>query len=468
MTECIQQSFEFQGLGRRRVEANFQGGFLSSDGGSPFLREIDGRHGFMKRLAGCFRDYRNQDLIEHSVEELLRQRIFGLALGYEDLNDHDRLRYDPLLAVSCGKGDPLGMTRREKVDRGKALAGKSTLNRMELAIKGPDPRYKKVVANAEAVEKLLLECAVAALPRKRGMIVLDFDATDDPIHGQQEGRFFHGYYGHYCYLPLYCFCGNIPLWAQLRTSGRDASDGTVEALEKIVPVIRKRFGRNKSIVVRGDSGFAREAIMNWCESQKSVFYCLGLARNARLQEELEEDFVELEAEHKEQAREGSCRRFKDFTYQTLKSWSRCRRVIGKAEVTHAGRNPRFIVSNLEMGEFEARHLYEAVYCARGEMENQIKVQQMDLFADRTSTKNFDANQLRLWFSAFAHLLVETLRADILKDTRLADATIGQIRLRFFKLAARVKVSCRRVLIEWCSACPNPQDYLSAHAALGSG
>ncbi len=450
------------------MEVNFKGGFLSSDGGSPFLREIDCRHRMMKRLAGCFQDYRNQDLIEHSVEELLRQRIFGLALGYEDLNDHDRLRYDPLLAVSCGKVDPLGLTRREERDRGKALAGKSTLNRMELAIKEADPRYKKIVADAEAVEALLLGWAVAALPRKRGMIVLDFDATDDPIHGQQEGRFFHGYYGHYCYLPLYCFCGNIPLWAQLRTSGRDASDGTVEALEKIVPAIRKKFGRNKKILVRGDSGFAREAVMNWCEAQKNVFYCLGLARNARLQAELEGDFVELEAGREEQAGQSSCRRFKDFTYQTLKSWSRCRRVVGKAELTHAGRNPRFVVSNLEMGEFGARRLYEDIYCARGDMENQIKVQQMDLFADRTSTKIFDANQLRLWFSAFAHLLVEALRAEVLKDTRLADATIGQIRLRFFKLAARVKVSCRRVLIEWCSACPNQEDYLLAHAALGGG
>lgn len=450
------------------MEANFQGGFLSSDGGSPFLREIDCRHGFIRKLAECFGDRRDPDRIEHSVEELLRQRIFGLALGYEDLNDHDRLRYDPLLAVSCGKNDPLGLTRREEADRGKALAGKSTLNRMELAIKEPDSRYKKIEADAAAVEALLLEWGVAALPRKGGMLVLDFDATDDPIHGQQEGRFFHGYYGHYCYLPLYCFCGNIPLWAQLRTSGRDASDGTVEALEKIVAAIRRKFGRNKKILVRADSGFAREAIMSWCEGRKNVFYCLGLARNARLQAELEEDFLKLEAAREEHDKERSSRRFKDFTYQTLDSWSRCRRVVGKAELTHAGRNPRFVVTNLPQDGFGARHLYEDIYCARGDMENQIKVQQMDLFADRTSTRLFDANQLRLWFSAFAHLLVERLRADVLKQTSLADATIGQIRLRFFKLAARVKVSCRRVLIEWCSACPNQRDYLVAHAAFGSG
>lgn len=365
------------------MEANFEGGFLSSDGGSLFLGEIDGRHRFMKRLAECFGDRRDPDRIEHGVEELLRQRIFGLALGYE--------------------------------------------------------------------------------------VVLDFDATDDAIHGNQEGRFFHGYYGHYCYLPLYCFCGNIPLWAQLRTSGRDASDGTVEALEKIVAAIRKRFGPNKKILVRGDSGFAREAIMSWCEGQKNVFFLLGLARNPRLQAELEEDFVALEAAREEHdSDEGSVRRFKDFTYRTRDSWSRSRRVVGKAELTHAGRNPRFVVTNLPADEVAARLLYEDIYCARGEMENQIKVQQMDLFADRTSTRILDANQLRLWFSAFAHLLVETLRGEVLKATSLADATIGQIRLRFFKLAARVKVSCRRVLVEWCTACPNPQDYAVAHAALGSG
>ena len=466
MTDCIQQNLEFQGLDGRRVDANFKGGYLSSDGGSLYLREIDCRHRFMKRLARCFRDDRKQDRTEHSVEQLLCQRIFGLALGYEDLNDHDRLRYDPLLAVSCGKKDPLGLTRRDEANRGKALAGKSTLNRLELAIKGPDPRYKKIVADAEAVEATLLEWGVAALPRKRGMIVLDFDATDDRIHGQQEGRFFHGYYGHYCYLPLYCFCGNIPLWAQLRTSGRDASDGTVEALEKIVAAIRKRFGRNKKILVRGDSGFARDAIMSWCEGRKNVFYCLGLARNERLEHRLGSAFAVIDQLIDENVLEAPCRIFQDFTYRTRESWSCRRRVVGKAELTEAGRNQRFVVTNLAAEERAPEALYEEIYCARGSMENQIKVQQMDLFADRTSTQIFDANQLRLWFSAFAHLLVETLRAEVLKDTALADATIGQIRLRFFKLAARVKVSCRRILVEWCSACPNHQDYLVAHAALG--
>lgn len=465
MTECKQLSFGFQDLESRRVESNFEGGYLSSDGGCLFLREIEARHGTINKLAKCFEDRRDPALIEHSVAELLSQRIIGLALGYEDLNDHDYLRLDPLLAAACGKADPLGRDRHEQRDKGKALAGKSTLNRLELAITESDLRYKKVVAQPEQIEGLLLELGVKALPRRAGMIILDFDATDDPIHGRQEGRFFHGYYQGYCYLPLYCFCGNIPLWAQLRTSGRDASDGTTEALEKIVKAIRKRFGRKQKILVRADSGFAREEIMAWCEARTNVFYCLGLARNARLQKHLEESFTAMAGEMEKGELHAPCRRFEDFTYRTQKSWSRTRRVIGKAEVTMQGANPRFIVTNLAKARFPAAMLYEEIYCARGEMENQIKVQQMDLFADRTSTRIIDGNQLRLWFSAFAHLLVEQLRADALMGTSLASATIGTIRLRFFKLAARVKVSTRRVLVEWCSACPNQSDYRIAHAAL---
>jgi len=466
MTECTQQTFAFQGLESRQVVSNFEGGYLSSDGGVLFLREADRRHRILKKLSDCFEDRRDPDLIEHSVEELLGQRIFGLALGYEDLNDHDRLRHDPLLAVACGKSDPLGTGRREERDRGKALAGKSTLNRLELAVEeGASTRYKTIKANSEKVEDLLLRLAVEALPRKQQMIILDFDATDDRIHGNQEGKFYHGYYKSHCYLPLYCFVGNIPLWAQLRTSDRDASNGTVEALEKIVKAIRGRFGRKAKILVRGDSGFARDAIMSWCEKRRNVFYLLGMARNARLQAELEDDFATIEHAIEAGELETPCRRFKDFTYRTKKSWSRKRRVVGKAERTRQGTNPRFVVTNLAAEDYPARMLYEEVYCARGEMENQIKVQQMDLFADRTSTRIMSANQLRLWFSVFAHLLVELLREGALKKTSLASATIGTIRLRFFKVAARVKVSTRRVLVEWCSACPNQRDYQLAHAAL---
>lgn len=464
-TECREPNLRFQDLASRRVESNFEGGYLSSEGGSLFLREIEGKHRIIQRLAQCFEDRRRAELIEHSVQELLSQRILGLALGYEDLNDHDRLRHDPLLATVCGKADPLGKNRREQQDCGKALAGKSTLNRLELASERADARYKKIVANADQIQELLLELGVQALPRDRKAIVLDLDATDDPLHGAQEGRFFHGYYKSYCYLPLYCFCGNIPLWAQLRTSGRDASDGTVEALEKIVGAVRKRFGKRKRVMVRADSGFARETIMAWCEGQKNVFYCLGLARNARLQAKLEAPFKEIESAIEEKRVEAPQRRFSEFDYQTRESWSRARRVIAKAEVTEQGRNPRFVVTNLEGKKFAPAKLYERIYCARGDMENQIKAQQMDLFADRTSTRSMDSNQLRLWFSAFAHLMIERLRADALAHTSLALATIGTIRLRLLKLAARVKVSARRILVEWCSACPNQEDYRRAYAAL---
>lgn len=463
MTDCAQQTFAFQALGSRRVEANFGGGHLSSDGGMLFLRELEERHGLIRRLAGCFRDERTEDRVEHRVESLLTQRLMGLAAGYEDLNDHERLRFDPLMAAVCGRRDMLGEERRRERDRGKALAGKATLNRLELGTGGGDGRYKKIVANEAAIAALLIKEGLARIPRKSRCLILDFDATDDRLHGTQEGRFFHGYYGHYCYLPLYCFCGNIPLWTQLRPSGRDASQGTVEALAQILPAIRRRFGRKVKVIVRADSGFARETIMAWCEGQQNLFYCLGLARNERLQKALAPSFERL-AQGAASA-ETPSRLYHDFSYKTIDSWSRPRRVVGKAEHCGDKPNPRFIVTNLSEKQWPAERLYERLYCARGSMENQIKAQQLDLFADRTSCHPMAANQLRLWFSAFTHLIFETLRAEVLRGTSMAHATIGQIRLRFLKLAARIKVSCRRILIEWCSACPNWQDYQRAHANL---
>ena len=446
---CKQTVFEFQDHNRRKVTASFDGGYLSSDGsGSLLLRELERRTGIIGSLAGCFTDYRDPKRIEHGVEELLRQRIGALSLGYEDLNDHDRLRYDPALALMAGKDDVEGLNRSREQDKGKALAAHSTLNRFELGALGGDARYKKIIPDMTGIEALLIKEGVRAIPRRSRRIVLDFDATDDPLHGSQEGRFFHGYYGHYCYLPLYCFCGNVPLLAQLRDAQRDASDGTVEALEKIVPAIRKRFGHKVQIIVRGDSGFAREAIMHWCEDNK-VFYCLGLARNARLRGKLEPSFRDLH----EQAPELPARRFAEFEYRTLKSWSRSRRVVGKAELLEKGENPRFVVTNLSEDVFDARSLYEDFYCARGNMENRIKEQQQDLFADRTSTHAMASNQLRLWLSAFAHLMLSRLQADALRGTRLENVTIGTLRLRLFKIAARVKVSVRRIRFELASGCP---------------
>jgi len=462
MTECIQQKFEFQGLGSKKVVADFTGGTLSSDGGALLLREVESRKNIIRELSKCFTDLRNQFYVEHSIEELLSQRIYGIALGYEDLNDHDALRHDPLLALSCNKSDILG-SNRDDANKGKALAGKSTLNRLELAAGGALGKDKKITANAAAIEDLLIELGVRAIPRKSKCIVLDFDATDDLIHGNQDGKFYHGYYRSYCFLPLYCFCGNIPLWTQLRTSNRDGADGTVEALEKIVPAIRKRFGKKVNIIVRADGGYCREAIMAWCESN-DLKYCLGLPQNKRLQKELEEEFAKLETEIDPEDFQ-PLRRFKDFEYSTLKSWSCKRRVVGKAELLEKGRNPRFIVTNFTKQEYEAQELYEDFYCARGEMENRIKEQQQDLFADRTSSSRFETNQLRLWFSAFAHLIIEELRVDVLMETSLAKATIGQIRLKLFKIAARITVSVRRVYIQWSSSTPYRSNLIRAHSAL---
>src|SRR5271165_910593 len=329
MTECNEQSWLFQELGSRKVEADFGGGYLSSDGGGLILREFEYHSGLLRDLAGCFVDYRDPCYIEHSVQELVSQRIYGLILGYEDLNDHDHLRRDPVHGLICGKGDPLGQDRVMERDKGKALAAHSTLNRLELSAQSIDPRYNKIQVQPDEVEESLIKRAVKAIPRKSAEIVLDFDATDDPLHGSQEGGYFNGYYRHYCYLPLYCFCGNIPFLAKLRDCKRDASEGTVEALQKIVPAIRKRFGRKVRIIVRADSGFAREAIMSWCEDNK-VFYCFGLARNDRLSEVLNGNFESLKAQIIGGKLQSPCRSFTEFEYSTLTSWSKAHRVIRKS------------------------------------------------------------------------------------------------------------------------------------------
>lgn len=488
MTECRQQIFEFQGLGGRKVAADFSGGFLSSDGGGMLLRQMDGMEGLTGALAKCFSDERNPDLVEHELPVLLRQRILGLALGYEDLIDHERLRLDPLLAMVCGRADVLGAERLREEDQGKPLAGKSTLNRLELSAQQTDARYKKIAAHPEKIAALLLERGVKAIPRKSQVIVLDFDATDDPLHGNQEGRFFHGYYGAYCYLPLYCFCGDIPLWAQLRTADRDGSDGTLEALQQIVAGIRERFGKHTLIVVRGDSGFCREPLMAWIEAQSNVHYCFGLARNKRLEAMLAPSFWEVAALLDEDlvlcaraagacalpAVEGTARKFAELRYRTRASWSTGRRVVGKAEITGGKPNPRFIVTDIsgaepwarECAEFQdGRSLYEKFYCARGDMENRIKEQQMDMFADRTSTAFMSSNQLRLWFSTFAYLLVSRLRSVALDGTRLAKATVGTIRLHLLKIAAQLSVSVRRIHVRLSSACPMQDVFARAHARL---
>jgi hypothetical protein len=345
MTDCREQSWLFQDLGNRKVEVDFGGGYLSSDGGGLILRELERHSGLLRDFSGCFLDYRDQRYIEHRVEELVSQRIHGLVLGYEDLNDHDHLRLDPVHGLIAGKSDPLGQDRILERDKGKALAAQSTLNRLELSAEAIDPRYRKIQAQPDKIESLLIERGVKAIPRKSAEIVLDFDATDDPLHGSQQGAYFHGYYRAYCYLPLYCFSGNIALFAKLRDCKRDASEGTVEALQKIVAAIRQRFGRKVRIIVRADSGFARDAILAWCEDN-GVFYCFGLARNERLGEQLKTNFESLKARIQEAKAEIPCRSFTEFEYSTLNSWTKARRVIGKAEILPKGDNPRFIVTNL--------------------------------------------------------------------------------------------------------------------------
>ena len=449
----------FQDLGGRKVVADFSGGYLSTDAGGLLLQCIDRGLGVSARLAACFRDGRDPRFVDHRVQELLTQRIYGLALGYEDLNDHDTLRRDPLLAVAAGKEDPLG-AQRSRRDQGQALAGSATLNRMELSnVKAS--RYHKLAHDPEQIEATLLEMGARALPRHTREVVLDFDASDDPLHGRQEGRFFHGYYGHYCYLPLFCFAGEVILWAQLRASDCDASAGTVEALEKIVAAIRRRLPKAR-IIVRGDSGFCREAIMAWCEAQPEVYYCLGLARNPYLQTKLERAMAR--ARERQCLCGGSAREFVEFPHETRSgSWSKERRVIGKAEVSSLGDNPRFIVTNLpaegfgEAGEAPGRFLpealYEQTYCGRGSMENMVKQMQLDLKADRTSTQAMASNQLRLWFAAFAYLLLERTRALTLQGSELARATLGTIRLKLLKVAAQVTLSARRIYVRLASAYP---------------
>jgi hypothetical protein len=473
MTECTQKTFEFQGIGKRKVTADFSGGHLSSDGGGLLIREMESRMGLVKKIASCFEDGRDQRFVEHRLECLIAQRLFGISLGYEDLNDHDRLRLDPLHAVFVGNEDVLGQNRLSPNNQGKALAGRATLNRIELGAEELDGRYKKIAAQQQKLEKLLIEEGVKAIPRRSRQIILDFDATDDPLHGQQEGAYFNGYYRSYCYLPLYCFCGSIPLWAELRDCKRDACDGTVEALKRIVPAIRKRFGRKVRIVLRADSGFAREEILKWCEDH-GLYYVVGMPRNDRLYSEIEDLFVDMEQTIESGQLSMPCRRFKEFFYQTLKSWSCKRRLIGKAEILSKGRNPRFIITNFPSEGFVGEDakcysspawLYEKLYCSRGDMENRIKEEQLDLFADRTSAHWMGSNQLRLWFSAFAHLIFSKLRAEVLCGTELAKATVGQIRLKLMKIGARVRVSCRRVHLELVSAYPWQETFIRAYQNL---
>ncbi len=452
-TECSTDLFGFAPVEGRGVVAAFDGGIVTSDAGALLLGATDRAIGLIRRFAACFTDVRRRELIEHEVATLVGQRVIGIALGYEDLLDHDQLRHDPIMAVLASKLE----ARRSDC---APVAGKSTLNRLELSRPSPT-RYHKISYEGEKVEALLVDLFLEAHRTTPKQIILDLDATDDPLHGHQEGRFFHGYYDCYCYLPLYVFCGRHLLVAKLRRSNIDASAGAVDEVARIVGRIRRRWPRVR-ILLRTDSGFARDALMGWCEEHR-VDYVFGLARNERLVAAIENELAWAEVEAGATGR--PARRFTEFEWATKDSWSRQRRVVAKAEWTGGKANPRFIVTSLKKAEVEARWLYEKIYCARGDAENRIKEAQIDLFADRTSSRTMRANQLRLWFASMAYVLLCALRRIGLQHTQFAEVSCGTLRLALLKIGALVRVSVRRIKVSMASGCPWQHEYALAYARL---
>jgi Transposase DDE domain group 1 len=452
-TECSREQFDFGVVEGRTVEAAFDAGLVTSNAGALLLGATDRAIGMMGRFATCFHDERRADLIEHEVVTLVGQRVFGIALGYEDLNDHDELRHDPLMAVLAGKLE----ARRQEC---APVAGKSTLNRLELS-KLASTRYHKISHNPMAIRNLLVDLFLEAHERPPKQIILDLDATDDPLHGEQEGRFFHGYYDCYCYLPLYIFCGRHLLVAKLRSAAIDAAAGAVEETARVIARIRARWPQTR-ILLRADSGFAREDLMAWCEAN-GVDFLFGLARNERLVAEIAPELDLVAAKSRRTGRPE--RRFKSFLWMTRRTWSRKRRVVAKAEWTNHEANPRFVVTSLPRDACKAKYLYEKVYCARGDMENRIKECQLDLYADRTSAATMRANQLRLWFYSMAYVLMCALRRIGLHDTDFAQATCGTIRLKLLKIGALMRISVRRIKIAMASACPAARDWRRAAIRL---
>jgi Transposase DDE domain group 1 len=435
--------------------AAFDGGKMTSDAGALLLGATDRTIRLVGRFAGCLTDHRAADLIEHTVPTLVGQRVFGLALGYEDLIDHDELRHDPVMAVLAGKLE----ARRSDC---APLAGKSTLNRLELSPAAPS-RYHKISYDAAKIGGLFVDLFLDAHAAAPLQIILDLYATDDPLHGHQEGRFFHGYYDNYCYLPLYIFCGRHLLAAKLRPANIDASAGSVEEVSRLVTQTRARWPKVR-ILLRADSNFARDGLMSWCENN-GVDFLFGLARNTRLVDEIKAELAE--AAERSQNTGKPARRFRDFLWRTRDSWSRERRVVATAEWTEGAANPRFVVTSLSRDEHEAQHLYEKVYCARGDMENRIKECQLDLYADRTSAQTLRANQLRLWFASMAYVLICAVRRIGLANTQFARASCATIRLKLLKIGALVRTSVRRIKLAMPSAFPYRAEYCAAHAALAA-
>ena len=452
-TQRTPVSFAFQGCQGRKVTAAFNGGMITSHAGALLLSEIERPVGLFDRVAACFTDHRDPRLTEHSVRTLVAQRITGLALGYEDLNDHDQLRHDPVMGLLAGK---IGGTRNDCA----ALAGKSTLNRLEHAPEGEPGRYHRVSHDPEALQTLLTELFIESrtgAPPSR--LVLDIDCTDDQVHGRQEGRFFHGYYGHYCFLPLYIFCGAHPLAAVLRPGNTDPARGAVEELQRVVTQLRDRWP-HVEVLVRADSAYAREEIMAFCEAQ-NIHYVLGLARNDRLVGRIGPELLAAKVES--EGRRRPVRLYAQFAHATRTSWSRFRRVIAKCEHIPDKSNPRFVVTSLPES-IPPRTVYERIYCPRGNAENAIKEQQLDLFAERTSAGPIAANQLRLLFSALASILMARLRA-ALAHTRLGRATAHSLRLKLLRIGARVSVSVRRVVVAMDQHHPFQTEFARVHARV---
>jgi hypothetical protein len=440
MTDCIQSGFAFEACGKREIVARFDGGTISSDGGAFLLRQTDQRLNLLPRLAECFLDGRNQEQVEHSILEMLSQRIYGLALGYEDLNDHEQLRKDPVFGILAG---------RQELE--EPLAGKSTLNRMELGA-GTKDRYKKITFWKDAIDELLVKVFVESYAQAPEQIILDVDTTDLPLHGNQEGRFFHGYYGNYCYLPLYIFCGEHVLCARLREANHDAAFGSLPEIRRIIAQIRGAWPEVQ-IILRGDSGFCRNELMSWCESQ-GVEFVFGLARNQKLRRIIG---AQMHAATQQWQETGTpARVFSEFDYQAKKTkkggWDGERRVVAKAEHIDGKENPRFVVTSLTREAWAAQALYEELYCARGDMENRFK-EQFSLFADRVSSETMRANQMRLYLSAMAYILVSGLRRLGLQATELAEAQVSTIRTKLLKIGTQIRVTVRKVWVSMASSYP---------------
>ncbi|HEY9833512.1 MAG TPA: IS1380 family transposase [Stenomitos sp.] len=482
-TDCIPEQFPFKRVKSRQVIVNFKGGTVTSDAGLTLIADLDQKLKITSRLAACFQDYRQPNRVEHSLSTLVAQRVYGLVQGYEDLNDHDQLRHDPMFALAVGK--ILGEGTQPVV-----LAGKSTLNRLEhcpeTEINREESRYHRIGHDTTAIEKLFVEWFLESYSKAPRTIVLDLDVTDDQVHGEQEGAFFNSYYDGVCYAPLYIFCGKHLLVAKLRPSNVDPAEGALEELKRVISLIRSRWP-DVGILVRGDSAYAREEIMAWCESKVGVDYVFGLSKNSRLMtmtretqhqarvsyeytKQTVESFLETLFHPDEELKEVEnlvlpCVLYRSLNYQTEKSWSRFRRVVSKVEYSHKGIKVRFIVTSIPSKKVPPGELYTQKYCPRGEMENRFKEQQLELFSDRTSTHTFEGNQLRLWFSSVAYVLMNALRSRCLASTELQAAQVGTIRTKLLKLGARLLVSARRVWVSISSGCPYQDIFARAYRCL---